>query len=226
MAKDPAFLFYPNDWIGGTMGMTFEQKGAYMELLMMQFNRGHMSTHMITQVVGHMWDHIKDKFVQDEDGKWYNERLEQEKKAREKFTKSRRDNLSGENNSKNNKKKTSSHMDPHMDSHMEDEDVNKDVNKDIVYPFDSEIFKKWWKIWKEYKKKEHRFSYKSHISEQAALKKLSQLSRGSESTAIQIIEEAISNGWQGLFPLDDTKNKSTQNSYENLKRKFQEESAG
>ena len=46
MAKDPAFLFYPNDWLGGTMGMTFEEKGAYMELLMMQFNRGHMTSHM------------------------------------------------------------------------------------------------------------------------------------------------------------------------------------
>jgi len=38
MAKDPAFLFYPNDYIGGTMGMTFEEKGAYIELLMLQFN--------------------------------------------------------------------------------------------------------------------------------------------------------------------------------------------
>jgi len=26
MSKDPAFLFYPNDYIGGTMGMTFEEK--------------------------------------------------------------------------------------------------------------------------------------------------------------------------------------------------------
>jgi len=72
MAKDPAFLFYPNDWIGGTMGMTFEEKGAYMELLMMQFNRGHMTTHMIGQTVGQLWVNIKDKFVQDKDGKWYN----------------------------------------------------------------------------------------------------------------------------------------------------------
>ena len=46
MGKDPAFLFYPNDYIGGTMGMTFEEKGAYMDVLMMQFNRGHMTEHM------------------------------------------------------------------------------------------------------------------------------------------------------------------------------------
>ena len=58
MAKDPAFLFYPNDYIGGTMGMTFEEKGAYIELLMLQFNRGHMDGHMIGHCVGQIWERI------------------------------------------------------------------------------------------------------------------------------------------------------------------------
>ncbi len=79
MAKDPAFLFYPGDYIGGTMGMTFEEKGAYVDLLMMQFNRGHMTNDMIGQTVGHLWLKLKDKFVQDEHGLWYNERLDKEK---------------------------------------------------------------------------------------------------------------------------------------------------
>ena len=47
MSKDPAFLFYPADYIIGTMGMSFEEKGAYMELLMMQFSRGHMENEKI-----------------------------------------------------------------------------------------------------------------------------------------------------------------------------------
>ena len=51
MGKDPAFLFYPNDWLGGTMGMTFEQKGAYMELLMMQFNQGQFTEAQAKQVL-------------------------------------------------------------------------------------------------------------------------------------------------------------------------------
>ena len=66
--KDPAFLFYPNDYIGGTMGMTFEEKGAYMELLMTQFNRGHMTTQVTMQVVGQLWNSVKDKFIQDGTG--------------------------------------------------------------------------------------------------------------------------------------------------------------
>lgn len=114
MAKYPAFLFYPNDWLGGTMGLTFEQKGAYMELLMLQFNRGHMTSHMIGHTVGQIWDEIKDKFIQDKDGLWYNERLELEKTKRKAFTDSRLNNKSGKNQYSNNG--------GHMTSHMENED--------------------------------------------------------------------------------------------------------
>jgi uncharacterized protein YdaU (DUF1376 family) len=129
MAKDPAFLFYPNDWIGGTMGMSFEEKGAYIELLMMQFNRGHMTTHMIGQVVGQIWDKIKHKFIQDEQGNWFNERLELEKEKRKNFTKSRRNNISGNNQHKKQKNNVA-HMDGHMTTHMENE--NENVNENII----------------------------------------------------------------------------------------------
>ena len=130
MAKDPAFLFYPNDWVGGTMGMTFEEKGAYMELLMMQFNRGHMTSHMIGQTVGQLWGKVQDKFVKDKDGLWYNERLEEEKNKRKKYTESRRNNLSGQNQYPDGDKKDCGHMGNHMGSHMEDEDINKDIIKE------------------------------------------------------------------------------------------------
>ena len=76
MGADPAFLFYPNDYIVGTMGMTLEEKGAYIELLMLQFNRGHMTNDMIGQVIGQLWDNVQVKFVQDNKGLWFNERLE------------------------------------------------------------------------------------------------------------------------------------------------------
>jgi uncharacterized protein YdaU (DUF1376 family) len=120
MAKDPAFLFYPNDWIGGTMGMTFEEKGAYMELLMLQFNRGHMTTHMIGQTVGQLWGQIKDKFSQDSEGLWYNPRLEEEQEKRKKYTNSRRNNILG----KNQHSKSKGRMGGHMTKHMENVNVN------------------------------------------------------------------------------------------------------
>jgi len=125
--KDPAFLFYPNDYLGGTMGMTFEEKGAYMELLMMQFNRGHMTSHMIGQTVGQLWDNIKDKFSQDEKGLYYNERLEIEQNKRKAFTDSRKNNIKGKNQYSKPNKKTG-----HMTSHMENRDINENdnINKD------------------------------------------------------------------------------------------------
>jgi uncharacterized protein YdaU (DUF1376 family) len=140
MAKDPAFLFYPNDYIGGTMGMTFEEKGAYIEILMLQFNRGHMTSHMIGQLVGQLWESIKCKFVQDEQGLWYNIRLDQEKDKRMSFTQSRRNNIKGLNQ----------HTIGHMTSHMEDvnEDVNRSINK--VKIVDTQ-FEEFWDLY-DYKK--------------------------------------------------------------------------
>ena len=122
MAKDPAFLFYPNDWIGGTMGFTFEEKGAYMELLMMQFNRGHMSEDMIGRMIGQLWVKVQVKFVVDVDGLWYNERLDLEKNKRKKFVESRTNNRLGENQHTKLKKEKDGHVTTHMEN--ENEDIN------------------------------------------------------------------------------------------------------
>lgn len=124
MAKDPAFLFYPNDYIGGTMGMTFEEKGAYVELLMCQFNRGHMTSHMCGQLVGQIWDNIKHKFKKDEEGLYFNVRLESEINKRKAYTDSRRNNIKGKNQYTNN----DAHMEGHMTSHMENENENENIN--------------------------------------------------------------------------------------------------
>lgn len=130
MAKDPAFLFYPNDWLGGTLGMTFEEKGAYMELLMLQFNRGHMTFDMVGQVVGQLWVKISDKFIQDDAGLWYNERLDIEKEKRKAFTNSRKNNLSGNNQYSKDK----GHMEGHMTTHMENENNTSSLHKDSNKP--------------------------------------------------------------------------------------------
>lgn len=128
MGKDPAFLFYPNDWLGGTLGMTFEEKGAYLELLMLQFNRGHMTFHMISQTVGQLWDKVKDKFVVDSEGKYYNVRLETEINKRKSYCASRRNNLKG-NNQYTKEEGEVGHMTSHMCGHMENENVNEHIKQ-------------------------------------------------------------------------------------------------
>ena len=123
MGKDPAFLFYPNDWLGGTMGMTFEQKGAYMELLMMQFNQGQFTEAQAKQVLSICfdvaWATIKHKFETDGTCYW-NRRLRDEIEKRRKFTESRRLNGLVE------KKHEASAK--HMPKHMEDENRNENID--------------------------------------------------------------------------------------------------
>jgi uncharacterized protein YdaU (DUF1376 family) len=141
MGKDPAFLFYPNDWLGGTMGMTFEEKGAYISLLMMQFNRGHMSGHMIGQEVGQLWDKIKDKFIQDSQGLWYNERLDIEKANRQSFCQSRRNNINGNNQYTKKEEKEVGHMGGHTVGRMENVNEDTKITKNNNYKY-SEFYDK------------------------------------------------------------------------------------
>jgi hypothetical protein len=51
--------------------------------------------------------------------------------------------------------------------------------------------------------------FKGVISEQSQLKKLSKLSNGDQQTAIEIINQSISNNWQGLFEIKKQKSNST-----------------
>lgn len=91
MAKDPAFLFYPGDWLGGTMGMSFEEKGAYIELLVYQFNRGGFSERQVKAFLRNdeIWESLKGKF-ECKDDLYFNKRLEEEKAKRIAYTESRR----------------------------------------------------------------------------------------------------------------------------------------
>jgi len=93
MGKDPAFLFYPGDWLGGTMGMTFEQKGCYIDLLMMQFNCGKFTIQQAKQLLSicfdNAWPVLQHKFIL-QDGLYFNDRLFEETEKRKSYIESRR----------------------------------------------------------------------------------------------------------------------------------------
>lgn len=77
---------------------------------------------------------------------------------------------------------------------------------EITYPFQSDEFTEKWEHWKEYKKKEFQFKYKSAQSEQAALSELANLSDGYEDKAIAIIIQSMAKGWKGFFELKTDSN--------------------
>lgn len=202
--KDPAFLFYPNDYIGGTMGMTFEQKGAYVELLVTQFNRGHMTSHMVGQVLGQnsgqIWEAIKNKFVLDDNGMYYNVRLEIEQGKRKSYIDSRLNNIAGVNQYTKKDKKERGHMDGHMTSHMEDRNRNRNIDLNIPDKY-IEIVSKWLDF-----KKAKKQSYKDNSSIQAMFNNLVELSGDDPAIAEKIVNQSMANNWAGLFELKNRTN--------------------
>lgn len=81
--KDPAFLFYPSDFLTGTMFLNNEQIGIYMRLLCSQHQHGGIIDKIsFNSLVG---DNIllRSKFIETETG-FYNERLTIEMEKRNK----------------------------------------------------------------------------------------------------------------------------------------------
>lgn len=80
MAKEAAFLFYPEAYIGGTMHFTLEQHGAYLLLLILQYHNGPFTGNQAIAALGGnitIWNSVREKFVSD--GLYnYNERLQKE----------------------------------------------------------------------------------------------------------------------------------------------------
>lgn len=79
---------------------------------------------------------------------------------------------------------------------------NKTLNKsaqarEVILPFQTEAFEAAWNEWKEYKRTDHRFKFKTPKSEQRSLITL-QNEHPEESDAIQALHTAIANGWKGF----------------------------
>lgn len=119
MAKDPAFLFYPNDFLSGTQFMTDDQVGKYMRLLMAQHQHGHLTEDQVIFICKSYDNHIFSKLKKDLKGLWYNERLEIEIEKRKNYVISRGRNKEGKTKEKIISKS--------YDSHMENAIVNEDI---------------------------------------------------------------------------------------------------
>jgi hypothetical protein len=92
MAKDPAVLFYTQDFLTGTFLMTNEQVGKYIRLLCLQQQNGGLNECDMLQVCGEKDDKIWAKF-DFEDGKYYNKRMNLETTKRKKFCEHQRENI-------------------------------------------------------------------------------------------------------------------------------------
>lgn len=83
MAKDPAFLFYPSDFLTGTMFLNNEQIGIYIRLLCSQHQHGGLIDTISFDSLVDNNQLLKSKFIETKDG-YYNERLAIEMNKRNK----------------------------------------------------------------------------------------------------------------------------------------------
>jgi len=118
MSKDPAILFYTNDFISGTLTMTDEQRGQYILLLCLQHQKGYLSEKDMLSICKTYDEDIFSKFKQNGEGKYYNERMANEAEKRRKYSESRRLNAS-------NPKKDSEAYAKHKENENENEDKSK-----------------------------------------------------------------------------------------------------
>lgn len=98
MAKDPAFLFYSDNFMSGTMFFTDEQVGKYIRLLCAQHLTGHLSEKHMLKICGTYDEDIWSKFQRDGAGLFFQPRLEMEIQRRKNYSQSRRKNRQSPDN--------------------------------------------------------------------------------------------------------------------------------
>lgn len=123
MSKDPAFLFYSSDFLTGTALMSDDQVGKYIKLLCYQHQKGHLTERDMLKICSTHDEDIFSKFEKDENGLYYNVRLQQEIEKRKAYSESRRQNRI---------KKDMNNISNSYDKHMENENENVIVNRNSI----------------------------------------------------------------------------------------------
>lgn len=87
--KPPAFQFYADDFLGGTIAMSNEEKGLYITLLCVQWSQGSVSGDDFERLAGGSFlgsiERVKSKFQVGQDGLYRNERMELERQKQAAF---------------------------------------------------------------------------------------------------------------------------------------------
>ena len=146
------------------MFLSDEQTGKFIRLLCVQHQKGRLSEkHMLSICKAYDFD-IYEMFTKDDEGLFYNERLEAEVNKRSKYTQSRRDNARGKKLDNKQPKAHAKHMHQHMED--ENENINEVENVTEIYPG----FEDFWILYDKKKgskkiaeKKWHKLPYKTKV---------------------------------------------------------------
>jgi len=130
--KDPAFLFYPDAFLGGCTFLSLEDRGRYITVLCLMHQHGRLDQESFEKAIGLPLGSVSvkllAKFDIDENGNYFNSRLEEEIFARAKFIGSRKNNGSlGGRPPKN--EKANNNLSVNLKDNLMG-NLPKDINKD------------------------------------------------------------------------------------------------
>lgn len=215
MAKDPAFLFYSQDWIVGTMDMTFEERGQYIHLLATMHQKGRLDEKTCRFLVGNISENLSAKFSIDENGLWYNKRLELEAEKRSRSANASRANGSKggrpkkgkpDNKPKNNLQGSLSENENEVESinegkgGMGETDLSEYWQNYAELPdqLNNDIFRSKWAQYEAARAAEKMRPYKA-VTRSAAIRTLIADTDGSLEQVIAGLDQSIAGGEQGTW---------------------------
>jgi len=91
MSKDPAFLFYTNDFLTGVAELTMQERGEYITLMCLQHQKGGLTQKIIDINTPGVSKDVMVKFKKKANGIFFNQRLEKEIIKRKKYSKKQSD---------------------------------------------------------------------------------------------------------------------------------------
>lgn len=156
LMKDPAFLFYTQDFLAGTQFMTDEQVGKYIRLLVAQHQVGHLTEKQVLMICKTHDEDILNKFKKDGAGNYFNERLEYEILKRKNFSESRKNNRMGKSKKNQLSKKHINNISFSHDKDMENENENENINVIIGEDINKKKYIEFDSFWELYNKKTDR----------------------------------------------------------------------
>ena len=222
MSKDPAVLLYTSDFLSGCSDLTMLERGQFITLLCLQHQKEVLTKKLIELTCGsNISEDVMSRFTKDKNGNYFNKRMDFERKKRKAHSdkqslkaKARWDKVKENKLTKQPvEDATACAVVMPLENENENENENRIKSKskkiEIVFPYNDKDFIHSWGIWKQYLK-ESRNPIKSKIQEQAALKRLSNMSDNSID-AIEIIEYTIAQGYKGLWKEKKNSNYGTKN---------------
>jgi len=202
MAKDPAFLFYPGDYLRDTQNFTAEQQVAYDRIMCEHMRNICVSKTQVNFFTKRLSADEKKEllyYLVEVNGGYQIAWVAESIIKRRAYSESRRENKIKKHH------KICSTYDEHMENEIEieNENVNKDINNKGKEAF---VLPDWipeetWKAYLEIRNKKK--AAKTVYALNLVIKELQKIKKEHGHNPVDVLNKSIKSGWTDVYPLKD-----------------------